>query len=57
MLDDAKKEGYLAPANNNATGVKAKSPRKNKNVGIPHEFFELVEWAAGEESTLAFIIY
>lgn len=37
------------------TGVKAKSACTNKKVGIPQESFGLVEWAAGNESTHAFI--
>ena len=53
--DDACQEDSFLPPVIMATGVKAKSPRTNKNVGIPHDMFGLVEWAAGDEITRAYI--
>lgn len=53
--DDCRAGNALAPKGN-TIGVKVKSStRTSKNIGIPGEMFGLVEWAAGDEGTRAYI--
>ena len=53
--DDCRAGNALVPEGD-TIGVKVKSStRTSKNVGIPGEMFGLVEWAAGDEGTRAYI--